>query len=278
MVGRTDACARLRARCGIFVASRNDLQRLAVPMQIDEYRKLAETEDRMWYFRALHRRLDEALAGRIPGEARRVLDAGCGTGGFIRHASARHPSWRWSGIDFSPLACQLARERSAGAEIREASIEALPYADGTFDGLVSADVLCQVADFRPALAEFARVLGPGGVAVINVPAYRWLWSYHDDAVQSKHRFTRDELVSALRAAGFGIAFATYANFPVLPLVVARRKLFPPGPGASDVGMMPWPVEQGLAALARIEHGWLSRGWASPAGSSVFVVATRPGLR
>ena len=53
-------------------------------MQADEYRKLAETEDRMWYFLALHRRLAYWLARRVPAGRAHVVDAGCGTGGFLR--------------------------------------------------------------------------------------------------------------------------------------------------------------------------------------------------
>ncbi len=43
------------------------------------------------------------------------------------------------------------------------------------------------------LTEAFRVLRPGGVVIINVPAYMWMWSYHDDSCQTKHRYTRPEI-------------------------------------------------------------------------------------
>lgn len=242
-------------------------------MQIDEYRKLAETEDRMWYFAALHRRLEHGLVSVLPPGPARVLDAGCGTGGFLRRMQAKHPDWQLTGVDLSPLACQLARERTT-APIVEAPITLLPFADGAFDGVVCGDVLYHLTDVGAALRELARCLRPGGALVTNEPAYRWLWSYHDDAVESKHRFRRRELRRLATAAGFDVKFASYANLLALPLIVARRKVLPPSRPTSDVRLYPAPIEAGFAALARIEHAWIRTGVASPAGSSVFLVATK----
>ena len=125
------------------------------------------------------------------------------------------------------------------------------------------------------MREFARVVRPGGVVLVNVPAYQWLWSYHDDAVESKHRFTRPELVAMFQAAGLEVRFASYANMLVLPLVVARRKVFPPAAPTSDVLVYPAPIEAGFSTLAWLEHAWISRGWSLPAGSSVFVAGVKP---
>jgi SAM-dependent methyltransferase len=244
-------------------------------MQLDEYRKLAETEDRMWYFHALNRRIAHWLARVLPPGPARVLDAGCGTGGLIKSLRAAHPEWRLTGLDFMPLACELARERT-GAEIVQGSITSLPFGDDAFDGVVSADVVCQVEDGARALREFARVVRPGGAVLVNVPAYRWLWSYHDDTCQTKHRYTRRELTGLFRAAGLTVSFASYANLFPLPLIAARRKLFPPTQPTSDVQVYPAPIEAAFASMAALEHAWTKRGWSAPAGSSVFVAGVKPG--
>jgi len=260
-------------------------------MEADEYRKLAETEDRMWYFRALYRRRAHWLARLLPaGRAAvasgvgsapatvkppvQILDAGCGTGGFIRSLQAAGCEWQVTGVDLSPVACKLARERT-GVQITEGSITALPFADGTFDAITTGDVIYHIEDVAGALSEFARCVKPGGVVVVNEPAYRWLWSYHDDATDAKHRFSRGELLTRFRAAGLEVRFASYANLLALPLVVARRKLFPPAKLTSDVQVFPAPIEALFSAMAWLEHGWISRGWPLPAGCSVFVAGVRP---
>jgi SAM-dependent methyltransferase len=242
----------------------------------DEYRKLAETEDRMWYFRSLHRRRAHWLALLLPPGPARVLDAGCGTGGFIRVLRTARPEWTVTGVDLSPLACGLARERT-GAKITEGSIMALPFADGAFDAITTGDVLYHIEDTAAAMREFARCVKPGGVVVVNEPAYKWLWSYHDEAVQSKHRFTRPELAALFRTAGLEVRFASYANLLPLPLVAARRKLFPPSRPTSDVRLYSAPIEAGFSAMAALEQAWTGRGWPLPAGSSVLVAGVKRGL-
>lgn len=244
-------------------------------MHLDEYRKLAEVEDRMWYFRALNRRFARWLAEGLGAGPARVLDAGCGTGGLIKDLRAHNPDWTLTGLDFSARACELARLRT-DAEIVEGSILDLPFGDGTFDAVVSADVVCQVEDGGRALREFARVVRPGGVVLVNVPAFRWLWSYHDDTCETKHRYTRPELAALARAAELEVRFASYANGLSLPLIVARRKLFRPANPTSDVRLYPAPIEAGFAGLAWLEYAWMNFGWPVPLGSSVFLAARKPG--
>lgn len=258
-------------------------------MNADEYHKLAAVEDRMWYFRALHAHVERALAANFSGRPAQILDAGCGTGGLIVRLAPRHPTWRWTGIDAEPLACNFAAQRTRGdranvgstataltvqaePEIKLGSVTELPFADRTFDAVVSADVLYHVEDDARALAEFRRVLRPGGVVIVNVPAYQWLWSYHDEAVHSRRRYARRQLVRKLETAGFAAVRSTYWNTVAFPLIVARRKLLPAPSGGSDVQLYPPVIEQAFDGAMALERGWL--GWFGrlPFGSSVFAVA------
>lgn len=248
-------------------------------MNTEEYVKLAEVEDRMWYFRSLHAHVARVVAGAgLKGNAR-VLDAGCGTGGMILRLREAQPGWKWSGIDFMPIACELARQRcGAGTDIREASVTALPFADGSFDAVVSADVICQVEEAEAAVKEFFRVLRPGGVVVINVPAYMWMWSYHDDSCQTKHRYTRPELDGLLRAAGFAERWSTHLNALPFPLLWAKRKVWRSDGETSDMKAYPAIVDAAFRLLVAPEHAWLKAGGRWAWGSSVFAVARKPGGR
>ena len=244
-------------------------------MQAEEYRKMAGVEDRMWYFRALHRHVLRSLRSSLPAATTvNVLDAGCGTGGLLRRLTEAEPAWRLAGLDFSPLARDLARERT-GLDVAEGSITAMPFADASFDAIVSCDVVCQVTDAAVALREFHRCLRPAGIVVLTMPAYQWMYSYHDREVANLRRYDCGEVNAMLREAGFAIGFSTYWNMFPFPLAVVRRKIFPPKTPDSDVRLFPAPVEAAFNGLMAVEHGWLRAGFRMPFGNSVLTVAQKP---
>ena len=244
-------------------------------MQTAEYHKLAQVEDTMWYFRALHEHAATLIRAHRPGASGTLLDAGCGTGGFIRRTMPVFPSLRFVGIDLFQIACDLAHQRGTPRVARASSTE-LPFREGSMSVVTSLDVLQHIADHEKAVAEIFRVLEPGGLAVINAPAYEWLWSYHDDVTDTERRYTRPRMLRLLRDAGFEILRSTYWNFLPLPLVAAKRKLLGGVGGTDDVRLYPPWAERLLGAGSRLERAWFTAVSPLPAGSSVLCAARKPG--
>jgi ubiquinone/menaquinone biosynthesis C-methylase UbiE len=122
-----------------------------------EYDLMDAAEQGMWWYRALHARVIDALRRR-PGPDGTVLDAGCGTGGLLaRMGVLGRPL---AGLDFNPGAAARAAAKS-GAATAAGDANRLPFADGCFAALTSCDVLSHRAVDPPtALAEFRRVLRP----------------------------------------------------------------------------------------------------------------------
>ena len=246
-------------------------------MQRDEYLKLADVEDRMWYFRALHEHAATLIRTHKADARGILLDAGCGTGGFLRRAKGSFPSLQFTGIDLFQIACDLARELGTPRVARASSTE-LPFADQTMAVVTSLDVLQHIPDQEKAVAEIFRVLEPGGLAIVNGPAYEWLWSYHDDVTDTERRYTRGRMLKLLRGAGFDVVQSTYWNFLPLPLVAAKRKLLGSFGGTDDVRMYPAWLEKVFGAGSAIERSWFMSVSRLPAGSSVLCAAVRPGGR
>ncbi len=247
-------------------------------MEADEYLKLAELEDDIWYFRAAHAHVRrELLAHVVPGHPAKLLDAGCGTGGLLKRFGSLSPHWSWHGIDFMPQACELALRRCPGCDIRQASALQLPYEDASFDVVTSMDLMCQLSypgESDRALAEIGRVLRPGGFLVMNAPAYRWMWSYHDVACQSRHRYSRREFKEQILKASFRLDRLTHWNALPFPLVFIKRKLFASPIGSSDLQMQPAVVEAMLRGVMAVERAWLRLGGRFAWGTSLFATATK----
>jgi SAM-dependent methyltransferase len=239
-----------------------------------EYQKMHEVEGRMWWYHGLHANLLTALGQ--PRAGSRVLDAGCGTGGFLRNLRHRLPECGLVGMDFAEIAAGLAREKSAAA-VCVGSINELPFATGSLGAIISADVLChRSVDERRALGDLFRCLEPGGILVLNLPAYNWMMSAHDRAVHTARRYTGRRLRQLLAEVGFAEVRIRYWNSLLFPLMVIRRKL-PAATGASsDVMPFPAPVEFGFRMVMRLENFLLRHGLSSPFGGSVLAIAVKHG--
>ena len=231
-----------------------------------------EAEDHYWWF-VSRRELVLDLVGRfVQTPNPLILDIGCGTGAT---ASALEQVGQVIGVDFSPLALEACRRRGLDKLIH-AKAAALPISSGLIDLIVATDVLEHLEDDLAALAEFHRMLRPGGVAVITVPAYQFLWSEHDDALMHKRRYTARRLAERTAQAGFHDLKLGYALSLLFPLALGR--LLRRGPKGTDepqaqVKPVPAWLNDALIRFQRLETA-LFRHVTLPWGLSVVAVVQK----
>lgn len=244
------------------------------PMDAAEYDLMDAVEDRMWWYRAMHGHALRALEA-LPAGAR-ILDAGCGTGGFLAKLRGAHPGAELFGLEYAEGAAARAAAK-AGAHVTAGTVNALPFPDASFDAVVSLDVICHGAvEEAAALAEFRRVLRPGGLLVLNLPAHEWLRSAHDLRVHTARRYDRARASAVLSAAGFEQPTPRHWNSLLLPLMVMQRKVLKRDEGASsDVAPFPPWLDASLFSVCRLEAALLGAGLRFPAGGSLLTTATRP---
>lgn len=129
----------------------------------------------------------------------RVLDVGCGIGDLVRMLSDR--SLRSTGVDISMHSLTIALAASPkGGAYAAASADRLPFPDGTFDALISIEVLEHLPDDRAGAIEMARVLKPNGLLVASVPNHYYFPSYRRLMGHFRH-YDRHSLLAIANQVG-----------------------------------------------------------------------------
>jgi SAM-dependent methyltransferase len=242
-----------------------------------EYEALYRTEDRHWWFAGVRREIAAALA-RERSRPSRWLDAGSGTGGVLANLRPAGSPAAF-GVEVSPEGIVFSRSRGL-RRLARASVAQLPFPDATFDIVTSIDVLCHRGVEEPlALAEAYRCLREGGLLVLQVPAFDWLRSEHDDAVWTSRRYGRREVENLLRQAGFSVERSFFRVALLFPAAVLRRLLAgrgrPEEEARSDVHPAALSANALFGGLLRLESALGALGLRLPFGLSVFAVARKP---
>lgn len=248
-------------------------------MQVEAFDELDRVEEQHWWFKGMRYIAAQFLTGyRADHTGLLVLEAGCGAGGNMR---ALAPLGTVMGLDYSARALQSAGRDQAGRLCR-ASIEALPYADNTFDLITSFDVISSdmVTFDHRVFHEFARVLRPEGRVLIRTAGMKSLRGSHDYYVGHTRRYTTQDMRDMLVQAGLTPLRITYANslllpivFPVRKLQLLRMKLTGAVPG-TDIVPLPAPINALFLLVLRLEAWWIGCGRSFPAGVSVYGLATK----
>jgi SAM-dependent methyltransferase len=249
-------------------------------MEQEEYAIMYREEKRHWWYRGMADITRSLLSSRYPSAAHlRILDAGCGTGGALTFLK---DFGHVVGIDQMRLALEYAQRRRQEGEhhapLAQASVTALPFADASFDLVTSFDVLYHlgVADDAVALAEFHRVLRPGGRLLLRLPAHEWLRGQHDAAVHTRHRYTRKEIAAKLARCGLVPETLSYANAWLLPLLAVKRlrERRHNAQPISDLASGPPRFNRVLHTILRSEAPFI-RSIGLPLGSSLVALARKP---
>ncbi|HEY7033952.1 MAG TPA: class I SAM-dependent methyltransferase [Thermomicrobiales bacterium] len=235
-----------------------------------------------WWFRWRFDLISDVLGG-LPQDGRlRILDAGCGTGQMLKCLESHGEA---IGIDSSSQAVGYAQERGVRRLVR-GSITDPPFRGGSFDCVVALDVIEHVDDDVGILTKLHEVVKPGGHLIVTVPAFRTLWSEHDEINQHKRRYRAGQLAHLIEEAGFDLQRVSYCNTTLFLPVLAMRKAKnllrsvrrargrTAGALRSDLDEYPAPVNAALAWVMRGETR-LMRRVDLPFGVSILAVARRP---
>ena len=244
-------------------------------MEPIEYERIYQVENQHWWYLGM-----EAITRAIldhygsPAASRKILDAGCGTGAAMSTYLANYGNV--TGFDLSPLALRACQSRKL-TSLARASVTDIPFQSDSFDLVTSFDVLYAVNKDSVAADEFFRVLRPGGLLFLRLPAYDWLRGRHDITVHTMQRYTSQKVTRLLINSGFRMVHLTYANTFLFPLAMIKRlseRIWPPALDSSDLSFPVWGLNEIFKQVLYCEAP-LASHLCLPFGLSVVALGQKP---
>lgn len=255
-------------------------ERAAAPPRIftpEYYARMRDLESVSWWNAGMReiaaRLLDKA---QLPVKGA-MLDAGCGSGQTMAWFLGAHPEWIATGIDIAPE--PLVAARDARLSVQRASALDLPFAGGTFDLVITLDLLQHLpldGGDAKALSEFRRVLRPRAALLLRTNAQAFPRT-SDDPEFSYRKYEREGLRRRLVSAGLEIVVLGRVN-SLLGLAEIPRELRAMRSGSpSYTGLLSEP-EQTTGLAHRLKKNWLelegratAAGWQLPFGRTIFAL-------
>jgi SAM-dependent methyltransferase len=187
---------------------------------LNPYDVESEVEGFHWWFVVRRKLLASILSSiRVPTNSL-TLDIGCGAGSNLKVLSST--GINAIGLDRSIYALSLIPKKSK-ISLLNGDLNKLPVRSNTIGLIIAMDILEHLDDDANGISEFYRILSNGGMLIVTVPAFKFLWGVQDEVTGHKRRYLREEITNKLREVGFEILKASYFNcFLFIPILIGRR--------------------------------------------------------
>jgi SAM-dependent methyltransferase len=247
-------------------------------MRKDIYELAYRLEESHWWYVGRRRVIlswlmaSLARAGNARATGLRVLDYGCGTGLNLVHLAGIGTAF---GVDAATEAIAFCRRRGLDNVIHARSLAEMDTSvvlGDEFDVVTMLDVLEHIPDEVATLRRIRGLLKPGGLLVVTVPAFDWLWSGEDIVSEHLRRYTLASLSRVLTEAGYETQRISYFNTLLLPLQAAvvlwRRLIRSNSMSDTLVKDVPRAINRALTAIVSLESVLLRR-FRFPVGASLI---------
>ncbi len=157
----------------------------------------------------------------------------------------------------------------------------LPFKDASFDLVTALDVMEHDDNDDVCLKESFRVTDRGGLLLITVPAYKFMWGDHDRAAHHRTRYTLKEVKRLVEATGYAVIRVSYMNTLLFPIAFIFRQIknvigfFRKGRNPkSDFGATAPPVINWMLFKIFLLEKWLLSKYDFPFGLTVICIGRK----
>lgn len=188
-------------------------------MEKEELEQMNEMEEKYWWHEGRRFVLSKMLQKCYSksSDPLLILDFGCGTGGNFKFLSKFGKVY---GVDSSKDA--IAYCRSKDQSVKLISGQDIPFQRDSVDIVTAFDVLEHIDDDCAIIREYHRVLKAKKNVIVTVPAYKFLWSDHDEILGHCRRYTLKELCNKFEKNGFKTVKSSYFITSFFPLILVYR--------------------------------------------------------
>jgi SAM-dependent methyltransferase len=182
------------------------------------YQDMMEAQKKHWWFKARRELIKTALDKYLPSRSLDILEIGSGTGGNL---SMLQQYGNVSAMEKDPFAATWA-ERLTGIKIKLGSLpDNIPFTE-KYDVICLFDVLEHIADDKTAFLKVIKLLKPGGIIFLTVPAHQWLYGVHDKINHHYRRYSSSALKKIITFDGLSIKKFSHFNFLLFPFMLFSR--------------------------------------------------------
>jgi SAM-dependent methyltransferase len=211
----------------VSVLSYDDIGPVAWNEELTEVHEEVAGDDH-YIERASREHAADQLRRRLNQPSASIMDIGCSSGSFLRLLRSRFPNHSIVGADCVRAPLERLSRSMQNIPLLHFDLLKCPWPDESFDALVLLNVLEHIEDDLGAARQALRILRPGGIAVIEVPAGPGLYDVYDQELMHFRRYRMADLLNTLRTAGFEILEQSHLGFFLFPgfwLVKKRNRRY-----------------------------------------------------
>lgn len=186
-------------------------------MQKIHYESIYNVELNHWWYKVRRKLIHDFFNKYMTNKPLSILDVGCGAGALMKELETYGSV---NGVDFSETAVSFCKSRGINS-VQISGIESLPFQDSSFDVVLALDVLEHIPDDKKGVREAVRVLKPGGILILFVPAFTFLWGITDVRSQHYRRYNLKQLTDATEGHLEILKRSYFNTFLFFPIATVR---------------------------------------------------------